>query len=124
MAHTLSVEDDSRSLDELIEAHLLALFDKLARPHTAEVIEADLATLNDLIQSYKLRDEMLERLLDSATPEEDRRQITEALQALHVRGADNQSEIERLHAKSHQLMERSALLVRQAQEQIGKRKRR
>lgn len=124
MAHTLSVEDDTHSLDELIEAHLQALFAKLARPHTAEVIGADLATLNDLIQSYKLRDEMLERLLDSATPEENRRQIIETLQALHVRVAANQSEIERLHAISHQLMERSTLLIRQAQEQISRRKKR
>lgn len=124
MAHTLSVEDDTHSLDELIGAHLQALFAKLARPHTVEVIEADLATLNDLIQSYKLRDEMLERLLDSATPEENRRQIIETLQALHVRVAANQSEIERLHAISHQLMERSTLLIRQAQEQISRRKKR
>lgn len=124
MAHTLSVEDDTRSLDAQIEARLQALFDKLARPKAIEEIEAEVATLNELMQSYKLMDEMLERLLDSATPEENRRQIIETLQALHIRVANNQSEIGRLHAKSHQLMERSTLLIRQAQEEIIRRKKR
>lgn len=124
MAHTLSVEDDTRSLDELIEAHLQALLDKLARPCTAEVIGAEVATLNDLLQSYKLMNEMLERLIDSATPEENRRHIIETLQALHVRVANNQSEIKRLHAKSRQLMERSTLLIRQAQEEMSRLKKR
>jgi hypothetical protein len=53
---------------------LQALFDKLARPHTLDEIQTDLATLNDLIHSFKRRDELLEKLLDGTTPEGKRRQ--------------------------------------------------
>jgi hypothetical protein len=124
MAHTLSVEDDTRSLDELIEAHLQALFAKLACPHTIDELEAEVARLNDLIQSYKLRDELLERLLDSATPEEKLRQVVETLRAMRVKVGESRAEQEQLHAKSHQLMERSALLIKRAQEEIVRRKKR
>jgi hypothetical protein len=65
--------EGAHSLGELVESHLQVLFDKLARPHTLDDIEADLATLNDLIYSYKRKDELLEKLIDSATPEENRR---------------------------------------------------
>lgn len=117
-----SPKDDTRSLDELIEAHLQALFAKLSRSHTTEEVEADIAMLNDLMQSYKLKDELLERLLDAATPEEYRRQIRERLQTLHISVANNRAERERLHAKSHQLLERSMLLIEKAREQVKKRK--
>ena len=94
-----------------------------ARPRAVGELEAELAALNELIQSYKLRDEMLERLLDGSTPEGDRRQIEESLRAMRVKVAANRVGLERLHAKSHQLMERSTLLSRQAQEQINRLKR-
>ena len=112
--------DEGRSLDEVIEAHLQALLVKLARPHTIEKVEADLAALNDLIYSYKRRDELLEKLLDSSTSDDKRRQIKAALQAQKVKVAENRAEMERLHAKSHQLMERSILLIQQAQKEIHK----
>ena len=117
------VENETGSLDELIETRLQDLLDKLAGPHTTEELEAEISSLNELIQSYKLRDEMLEKLLDSSTPEENRRQIIETLREQRIKIIETRGETEQLHAKSHQLMERSALLIRQAQEQVNKRKR-
>lgn len=110
----------SEGLDELLETHVSNLSEKLSRTHTLEEIEAELATLNDLVYSYKRRDEMLERLLDVTTPEGKREQIRAMLQAQKIKLAENQAELERLHARSHKLLRRSSLLVIRAQEEIGR----
>lgn len=112
--------EDAHSLDELIEHHLQILFDKLARPHTLDDIQADVATLNGLIDSFKRRDELLEKLIDGTTPEEKRHQIRETLKANRMRVAENGLELDQLHAKSHQLLERSRRLIMKAQWQIHK----
>ena len=116
-AKPLEVES-TYSLDELIEHHLQVLLEKLARPHTLNDIEADLTTLNDLIYSFKRKDDLLEKLIDSATPEQKRRQILATLKANQIKVAENELELEQLHAKSHQLLERSMLLIMKAQWQI------
>jgi excinuclease UvrABC ATPase subunit len=107
-------------LDLLIENHLQVLFNKLASPHTLDEIQSDVATLNGLIESFKRRDELLEKLIDSTTPEERRSQIRETLIANRMRVAENRLELDQLHAKSHQLLERSMLLILKAQWQIQK----
>jgi len=109
---------DPSALDELIEHHLQILLEKLARPHTLNDIETDLATLNDLIYSFKRKDDLLEKLIDSATPEQKRHQILATLKANRIKVAENNLELEQLHAKSHQLLERSMLLIMKAQWQI------
>ena len=108
----------SNGLDEIIENRLQALLNKLSRPHTLNDIEADLIALNDLIYSFKRRDELLEKLLDNTTTEEKRRQIHETLLANRIKVVEN--ELEQTHAKSHQLLERSMLLIMKAQWQIQK----
>jgi hypothetical protein len=110
----------TQSLDDLIENHLKSLFDKLSRPHSLDDIESELATLNDLIYTFKRKDELLEKLIDSTTPEENRCQIRKTLEANRIKVAKNQFELEQLHAKSHQLLERSLLLIMKAQWQIQK----
>jgi excinuclease UvrABC ATPase subunit len=110
----------ARSPDELIEHHLQVLFDKLSGPHTLNEIQANLATLNDLIYSFKRKDELLEKLIDNTTPEEKRHQIRETLKTNGMEVADDRLELEQLHAKSHQLLERSMLLIMKAQWQIQK----
>jgi len=112
--------EQTHSVDELIEDHLKALFNKLSTPHTLDDIEGELATLNDLIYSFKRKDELLEKLIDSNTPEDKRRQIRETLEANRIKVAKDQLELEQLHAKSHQLLERSMLLIMKAQWQIQK----
>jgi RecJ-like exonuclease len=112
--------EETHSLDELIEHRLGVLFDKLARPHTLDDIQADVTTLNGLIESFKRKDELLEKLIDANTPEEKRRQIRETLKANRMKVAENGVELDQLHAKSHQLLERSMLLIMKAQWQIQK----
>src|SRR4051812_24559226 len=112
--------EDLSSLDALIEHHLQILLEKLARPHTLMDMEADLANLNDLIYSFKRKDELLEKLIDRTTPEQKRRQIVATLKANHIKIVENGLELEQLHAKSHQLLERSMLLIMKAQWQIQK----
>src|ERR1044072_5203586 len=120
MAQSPQEIDVSNSLDELIEHHLQVLLEKLARPHSLNDIEADLVTLNDLIYSFKRRDELLEKLIDKTTPERKRREILTTLNANRMKVAEDKSELEQLHAKSHQLLERSMLLIMKAQWQIQK----
>jgi hypothetical protein len=112
--------EETHSLDQLIETHLQVLFNKLASPHTLDEIQADVATLNGLIDSFKRRDELLEKLIDSTTPEEKRRQIRETLKANHMKVEEHGLKLDQLHAKSHQLLERSMLLIMKAQWQIHK----
>jgi hypothetical protein len=110
----------SEGLDELLETHVQNLSEKLSRPYAIEEIEEDLSALNDLVYTYKRRDELLEKLLDGTTAAEKRKQILEALQAQHIRVADNQVELERVHARSHELLQKSTLLVVKAQSQISR----
>ena len=115
----LELQDPS-ALDELIEHQLQVLLEKLARPHNLNDIETDLATLNDLIYSFKRKDELLEKLIDRSTPEQKRRQILATLEANHIKVEANSVKLEQLHAKMHQLLERSMLLIMKAQWQIQK----
>ena len=110
--------EETHTLDEMIEDHLKVLLNKLAKPHNLSDIQEDLANLNGLIDSFKRRDELLEKLIDNTTSEEKRRQIRETLKANRMRVAENGLELEQLHAKSHQLLERSMLLIMKAQWQI------
>jgi hypothetical protein len=114
------VSDISNGLAELLEAQIRALSGKLSRAYTIEEIEAELSALNDVVYTFKRRDELLEKLLDSATPEDKREQIRETLMAERMRVAENKADLERVHAKSHQLLERSILLLVKAQRQIDK----
>src|SRR6266849_252296 len=111
----------SEGFEELLETHVRNLSEKLYSPHTIEDIGAELATLNDLVYSYKRRDELLEKLLDATTAEDKRRQIRAMLQAQHIRVAENRAELERVHGRSHELLERSTSLISRAQQQINER---
>lgn len=112
--------EDLSSLDEIIENHLQVLLEKVAKPHIINDIEDDLANLNDLIYSFKRKDELLEKLIDKTTPEQKRLQIIATLEANRIKIAENRLELEQLHAKSHQLLERSMLLIMKVQWQIQK----
>src|SRR5215216_1857217 len=114
------VSEDTIGLDDLVEAHVRSLANKLSLPHTLQEIEAEVVALNDLIHAFKHKDELLEKLLDSATTEGERGQIQQTLKAMRMKVTNNGAELERLHDKSHQLLERSIYLIAKAQRQINK----
>src|SRR5262245_26421656 len=114
-----STETSSNGLEELLESHISKLAEKLSRPFTLDEIEADLASLNDLVYTFKRRDELLEKLLDSATTEYTQEQIREALKAQRMRVAENRAETERIHRRSQQLLQRSTQLILRAQRDIN-----
>jgi len=115
-----STDASSNGLEELLESHISKLADKLSLPYTLEEIEAELASLNDLVYTFKRRDELLEKLLDGATTEYKREQIREALKAQRMRVAENRAETERIHRRSRALLERSMQLILRAQRDINK----
>src|SRR5215212_3445935 len=120
MGNDARVSEDINSLDDLVETHVRSLANKLSLPHTLQEIETEVTALNDLIHAFKHKDELLEKLLDSATTEGEGDRIRQTLKAMHIRVAVNQEELERLHDKSHQLLERSVYLIAKAQRQINK----
>jgi ABC-type transporter Mla subunit MlaD len=113
------VSQDTSSLDELVETHIRSLANKLSLPHTLQEIEAEVAMLNDLIHAFKHKDELLEKLLDASTAQSTRSQIRESLEALNIKVAKDGTDLALLHAKSHQLLERSIYLITKAQHQIN-----
>jgi hypothetical protein len=114
------VSEDTSGLYDLVEAHVRSLANRLSLPHSIQEIELEVAALNDLIHAFKHKDELLEKLLDAATTEGNRRQIRETLEAMRMKVTNDGAELERLHARSHQLLERSILLIAKAQRQINK----
>src|SRR4030095_12891731 len=62
----------------------------------------------------------LERLLDTSTPQAHRQQIRETLTAQRMQVAENRAEMERVLARSHALLDRSARLIAKIQRQIDK----
>ena len=67
------------ALDELILSEIQSLFEKMARPAAPEELQAAVTSLNELLQAYNLKEELVRRLVDSATPEDERSAIRELL---------------------------------------------
>ena len=120
MGDSSKVDDLSQSLEELIGDHLSRLNEKLKCGASIAELADEVARLNDLLISYNLRDELLERLLDSATSEARRNQILETLEAQRMKVARNQAEVERVHARSHAILNQSAQVIATIQRQINK----
>src|SRR5215510_1629220 len=120
MGDSSNVDDLAHSLEELIGDHLANLTEKQQRDGSISELADEVGRLNDLLISYKLRDELLERLLDSETPEVRRTQIRETLKAQRMRVAENRAEMELIHARSHAILDRSVRLIATIQKQIDK----
>jgi hypothetical protein len=111
---------DTDALHQLIETHVRSLSEKLSNHHPLTEIEAAMAALNNLIYSYKRRDELLEILLDGAIPEKQRSQICDTLKAVGPSVTGNREELNRIHKRSHGLIQKSVALIIKAQRHIDK----
>ena len=116
----ISVDDRSSSIEILVEEHLGRLREKLGPQYSLTELVDEVQSLNDLLLSYKLRDELLEQILDIETPERRRAQIRESLEAQRIIQTyeANQAACKRLHEKSHDLIQLSIDLLSEAQRQI------
>jgi hypothetical protein len=108
---------DSTAFSDLLESRLRDLTATLS-DSSIDDLEAELTDLVEILNSYRRNDELLEGLLDPRTRADQREQIQEALRAQHILVARNREEVERTHAKSHQVLERSALLLARIDRQI------
>src|SRR4030095_4812947 len=120
MLDNAETDDLSRSIEELIGDQLTRLTEKFQQGHSVEELADDVGRLSDLLISYQLRDELLERLLDPSTPEARRHQMRETLKAHRMKVVENRAETERVYARSHALLDRSARLIAKIQRQIDK----
>lgn len=112
--------EDLSSIHELVEQRTRSLFEKLSTTYTLEDLQAEVSALNELIETYKRKDEMLEKLLDKATPASTQNRIRETLQALQIEVANHRTELAEQHKRSHQLIQKSIALIIRAQREIDK----
>lgn len=114
-----SVPGDAGGFDDLVETHIRSLAEKLYLHHPLQEIEAEVTALNNLVHAFKHKDELLEKLLEGNATGRERRRIQETLKAMYTMVTDDAEELERLHATSHQLLERAIYLIGRAQLQIN-----
>jgi hypothetical protein len=108
------------SLDALVEKYTHNLFEVLSRSHTLTEMMGEVKALSELIDSYRQRDEMLEKLLDDGGSQEQRSQILRTLQAQDLSVGKNKEELTQLYEHSHNLIERSVSLLARAQLEINR----
>ncbi|HET9533440.1 MAG TPA: hypothetical protein VFQ92_24015 [Blastocatellia bacterium] len=77
-------------------------------------------TLNDLLSSFSRKNDLIQMLQDSFTPEERRRQIREMLRVQQISVSESREEMARLREKSNLLIKRAVNLVSRAQRMIDK----
>ena len=106
---------------DLLEARLREITAQL-RNSSIDELSAELSELLELLNSYKRNDELLECLLYAPTHALQREQIREVLKERIA--LTNRQELERLYARSHELIGRSARLLARIDRQIYARKHR
>jgi hypothetical protein len=114
----LKTSEDIGPLDDLVEAHAQKLLNILSRPHTVKELETEAAALSELLYTFARRNDLIEKLLDTATPEEKRSQITAALKALCVDVGRNREKLVQLREHSDRVIEQSRSLIAKAKQEI------
>ena len=120
MSSTPCSQRDLAALDELIEERLHILFEILTRPHSLEELSKEVNRLNDLLSSFSRRNELIQMLQDSFTPDRRRKQIREMLKAQRIEIAETKEEMDHLRNKSNHLIKRAVSLIAKAQRKIDK----
>jgi hypothetical protein len=120
MAIAPQLQKESIGLGELIEEHFAEIEAKIRRDDSLKNIAEEAAKLNDLLASYRRHDELMEQLLDISTPATQRQWIRSMLEAQRLRITTNRAELVRIHARSHEVLLRSAELVLEIQRRIDK----
>lgn len=115
----IEAEKAADSLCELLETHVQVLSEMLSRSYTLSDIEQEVVILHDLLDSYKRRNELLGKLLDTEAspnssvqkcePLKDKRKIAER--------------VDQAHDRAHKLMLRSAAMLITARRVIQQRTR-
>jgi len=98
---------------ELMESRISELLSRIENA-SLEDIDKELLTIRVLIDIYRRNDQLLEGLLRPTTTKLERKQILEALAFQRLRIATNRVELERLHAKSQKILQRSVELLAKA----------
>src|SRR5262245_59566081 len=98
MSASPRLDESTKDLNTLIETRLQRLSERIGRSYLLEETKADLESLSDLIYIYKIRDEMLEELLDLKTQDSRRTEILGALDDQRLGLAKTRTDVELLHA--------------------------
>ena len=108
---------ESTGFDELLEGRLTELLAKVGNADL-EDLEEELASLHSLIDLYKHIDELLENLFTPGVDQETRPERLSSLRDQRIRVLENRAEAERLHAKSHSILEHSAQILAEIDRRI------
>lgn len=110
--------EEVSEMDELIHAHVRNLADVLARPHSIEELEADVAALHEIIQLFKSSNELLKGLEDGSTPDNQRAQVRRRLQRQKELITGHKEASGLMVDKSHGLIRKSAVLTMKMRERL------
>ena len=110
------------SLEDPLEVHLCILESKLSGQLTPEEIEAEIIPILGSVDDMSQLDGLLEKLLDPTTTIAKLQEVADRLPDSTRRVTENRGDLKRLHSISHQLIERSVLLLTKAQRLIDRSK--
>jgi DNA repair exonuclease SbcCD ATPase subunit len=118
--HTADIPND---LAELLEEHVRRLTDKLSGSFRIEEVEAEIRELDALITTVKRRDEIVERLLDSRTPKNEREELRAGIEANQIRMSENRAQLMEIHRKSEALLLKSVRLMVESRRKLERERR-
>ena len=107
----------STGFDELLESRLFELLERMRSTPIAEV-EEELNSLSKVVNEYRLNDELLENFLSHTTPQYKSQLIQETLRRQATKVKKSAAELQRLHEKSHSILEHSAQLLAKIDRQL------
>jgi len=111
---------DFRTLTELTQSKLRSLQETLDQSDDFEDVHRQLVELCYLLDSFRCRDTLLEKLLDDHTSTEQRERILEQLKEQRLLTSLNRMTLAALHDRSHTLVEESRVAILRAQQVLSK----
>jgi hypothetical protein len=102
-------------LTEILETRVRILLSHILDQYPVDRLEAELASLIELITDFGNRDALLEKLSGITTTGPEARSLVDQLPERDRLVAQHQSELKRLYDNSHQVVQQSALLLARAQ---------
>jgi hypothetical protein len=107
-------------LAELIDERIRNLLDRLQGAFSVKEVQAELRELDLLLGSFKRNDEQLEKLLTDKDARHERSAMIAEMRNHRRAIVENREVLERLHAKSHNLMLESARLIADCKSRVDK----
>jgi len=111
---------DTDALIDLIERHTRALSEIILVTHTPQELQEEVTELSDLLTSFRYRTELVAKLIDSTTQQEQRNSIRAMLRAMKIQPLEHKEQASALLARSNELIKKAASFITRAQGEISR----